>query len=351
VTLKSLTIANNQAMGLGGFWGSPGGALGALGNGGGVYNDTLGTVNFEHALVGDNVVGNRGEDCYGTIYSFDYNLVENPEWCNIAGDEDHNLTGDPGLLPLGDNGGPTWTHALSETLPSQAIDSGDTTCRDALGVPLTTDQRGTGYYRPVNGSCDIGAYEVQMNYDLDLTIAGSGAGTVNMNPPDRDCTTDTCSETYTKDTVVTLTATVADGTTFAGWDGSGPCAGETTNVCVVTMDGDYAVTATFSAATGYYLLTINTTGDGEGTVSSVPLGIYCGTSGSDCSQTYPAETPVTLRAQVGPDSHFLGWSGDCSGDDITCEVTMSEARSVTASFSIGEGYEVYLPVVEQPPAE
>jgi len=107
----------------------------------------------------------------------------------------------------------------------------------------------------------------------------------------------------------------------------------------------------FSAETGYYLLTVNTTGDGEGTVSSVPSGIYCGTSGSDCSHTYPAETPVTLRAQVGSDSHFLGWSGDCSGDEITCEVTMSESRSVTASFSIEEGYYIYMPVVECHPEE
>ena len=60
------------------------------------------------------------------------------------------------LAPLANNGGPTQTMAL---LPgSLAIDAGN----NAL-IPggVTTDQRGTGNPRIVNGSVDIGAFEFQ----------------------------------------------------------------------------------------------------------------------------------------------------------------------------------------------
>lgn len=60
---------------------------------------------------------------------------------------------DPLLLPLGDNGGPTRTHALDTDSP--AIDQGSNP------QDRTTDQRGMGYPREVNGSADIGAFEVQ----------------------------------------------------------------------------------------------------------------------------------------------------------------------------------------------
>ncbi len=63
------------------------------------------------------------------------------------------LDTDPLLGPLANNGGPTMTHAL---LPgSPAINVGDNT--DAP----EWDQRGTGFPRIVNGTIDIGAFEVQ----------------------------------------------------------------------------------------------------------------------------------------------------------------------------------------------
>jgi hypothetical protein len=55
---------------------------------------------------------------------------------------------DPLLLPLADNGGPTWTRALQAGSP--AVDAGNPAACPAL------DQR--GYLR--QGACDIGAYEL-----------------------------------------------------------------------------------------------------------------------------------------------------------------------------------------------
>jgi vibriolysin len=41
---------------------------------------------------------------------------------------------------------------------------------------------------------------------------------------------------------------------------------------------------------------------------------------------------VALTATPDPGSLFAGWSGDCSGTG-SCQVTMSQARSVTATFA------------------
>ncbi len=59
----------------------------------------------------------------------------------------------PGLGPLSDNGGPTWTMPLLTGSP--ALDAGTSSST------LLTDQRGPGYARIVGPGTDIGAFEVQ----------------------------------------------------------------------------------------------------------------------------------------------------------------------------------------------
>ena len=80
-------------------------------------------------------------------------------------------------------------------------------------------------------------------YDLTITKAGSGSGTVTSSPAGIDCGTD-CTETYTEGAVVTLSAIPDAGSYFAGWTGGG-CSG--TNDCTVTMNADTDITATFDA--------------------------------------------------------------------------------------------------------
>jgi uncharacterized protein (TIGR03437 family) len=73
------------------------------------------------------------------------------------------------------------------------------------------------------------------------TGTGSGSGTVSPSPVGTLCGTNCWS--YAAGTVVTLTATPATGSTFAGW--SGGCSG-TGVTCAVTMNANLAVTATFN---------------------------------------------------------------------------------------------------------
>ena len=82
------------------------------------------------------------------------------------------------------------------------------------------------------------------------------------------------------------------------------------------------------SATSTFDLAVALDGPGTGTVSSQPSGIACGT---DCSESYAANTLVTLSASRAAGSVFAGWSGACSGTG-SCEVLMDAARSVTATF-------------------
>ena len=161
-----------------------------------------------------------------------------------------------------------------------------------------------------------------VSYILTVTKTGTGTGTVTSDLPGIDCGTD-CSETYTKNTVVTLTAVPSPTSTFAGW--SGACSG--TAACVVTMDDSKSVTATFTIIT--YALNITKAGSGGGTVKSTPSGIYCGIT---CSYSFPATTVVTLSAWSWT-SDFNGWSGACTGTG-TCTVTMDSIKDVTATFTL-----------------
>jgi hypothetical protein len=83
-----------------------------------------------------------------------------------------------------------------------------------------------------------------------------------------------------------------------------------------------------------YTLTVNKTGGGAGTVSSVPDGISCG---ADCTESYPDGTLVTLTAEPDPGSSFFGWGGDCSNADPTTGVTMEADKTCEATFALDPG--------------
>lgn len=78
------------------------------------------------------------------------------------------------------------------------------------------------------------------------------------------------------------------------------------------------------------VLTVNKSGAGTGAVTSNPTGINCGT---DCTELYEANTLVGLTASADTGSLFTGWSGDCTGTNNSCTVTMDASKTVTATFS------------------
>jgi hypothetical protein len=158
-----------------------------------------------------------------------------------------------------------------------------------------------------------------------LSVTASGSGTVTSSPSGISCPS-TCSANFNAGQQVTLTATPAGGSVFAGWSGGG-CSGM--GACTVTMNSAVGVTATFD-----FVLTVSEIGNngGSGTVTSSPSGISCpGT----CSASFSSGQQVVLTATPAGGSFFAGWTGGgCSGAG-TCTVTMNAAIAVTATFDSG----------------
>ena len=208
---------------------------------------------------------------------------------------------------------------------------------NATGVALTaTPAAGTVFAGWSGGGCAgtgscvvamTAATAVTATFALSRTLTvsktGTGSGAVASNPAGINCGT-TCTTTYIDGMSVTLTATPAAGSTFTGW--SGACTG--TGVCIVTLGADAAVTATFVSIQPAF--TVDKSGTGSGTVTSIPAGINCGAT---CQAAYPSGTTVTLTATPAAGSRFTGWSGGgCSGTG-TCVVVVTDDTAVTAAFS------------------
>ena len=158
---------------------------------------------------------------------------------------------------------------------------------------------------------------------LTVTKAGGGTGTVTSSPAGINCGS-TCSAPFPTGSSVTLTATAAAGSTFAGWSGGG-CSG--TGPCTTVMATSQTVVAQFNVAP---TLTVNKSGSGNGTVMSSPAGINCG---STCTATFAQGTIVTLTANPNGSSNFGGWSGaGCAGTG-TCVIVMNDNQTVSAQFN------------------
>ncbi|MFI5455455.1 MAG: choice-of-anchor Q domain-containing protein [Isosphaerales bacterium] len=132
--------------------------------GGGLYITKGTTVLYNTIVAANKGAGGAADDISGapgvTVSKASaYNLIGTGGSGGLINDlnGDGNQVGvsNPGLGPLGFNGGLTFTIAL---LPgSPAIDKGS----NSLDYGLTTDQRGAGFVRVYNGTVDIGAYELQ----------------------------------------------------------------------------------------------------------------------------------------------------------------------------------------------
>jgi chitinase len=139
--------------------------------------------------------------------------------------------------------------------------------------------------------------------DLVVTVseAGTGSGTVASTPAGINCGT-TCSAAFLDGTAVTLAATAAAGSAFAGWSGGG-CAG--TAPCTFTGNAPVTVTASFNpvpvpVTVGFSTptngstvqQTVTVAASASGTVSSVGLSLDGAviTSASGLSASYAWNT-------------------------------------------------------------
>ena len=164
-------------------------------------------------------------------------------------------------------------------------------------------------------------------FTLSVSASPSNGGDVTSTTDNNINCGATCSATYAFNATVSLTATARLGFVFSNWGIA--CTG-TSTTCTVTMNADKSVTATFQSVPTF-ALTVTKSGTGFGRVTSNPSGIDCGT---DCNETYNNNTMVVLTAAPAIGSTFDGWSGACTNTTGTCTVTMTQARSVSARFTV-----------------
>lgn len=162
-TLRNVTIANNAA---------------SAGSGGGIQASisgvASGTINIGNTIVADNTA-TANPDVNGAIVSQGFNLVRMRGTSTGYVASDLPNGSNPMLEALGSNGGPTQTHRL--LAGGAAIDTGSNALavNPSNGAALTTDQRGAGFPRIVDGNgdltatVDIGAFEAP----LGTTAAGA----------------------------------------------------------------------------------------------------------------------------------------------------------------------------------
>jgi len=181
-----------------------------------------------------------------------------------------------------------------------------------------------------NEGCNV-AISTTKKHTLNVGKSGSGSGTVISAPAGITCGSD-CSEVYFSGTPITLTATPAAGSVFAGW--SNPSCG------AFNITANTSCTATFNtSSTTTYSLSVTKTGSGAGTVTSTPAGINCG---SDCSQSYNSGTAITLWANAAAGSTFVGWSpAGCENSVMTANISC--AASFQSGLTVGSRIGVFRP--------
>lgn len=131
-------------------------------------------------------------------------------------------------------------------------------------------------------------------------VGGSVAATATAGNP--ACTGGTCTVDYNSD--VSLTATPAEGYSFAGWSGC-PGAGTAATLAVAGVQADIACQATFSRI--FFTLDGNAGAGGTVAISSSTAGAAC--AGTRCTVPFGAQVVLTATPQTG--FQFGGWSG-CS---------------------------------------
>ncbi|MEM9015627.1 MAG: right-handed parallel beta-helix repeat-containing protein [Verrucomicrobiota bacterium] len=130
--------------------------------GGGIFT-VSGSVSIANTIVANSTGGDFARREFSGISNATSSLIEGG-FRDISGRNVDNLTGDPLLGPLQDNGGPTLTHTL--LVGSPAIDAGDNELVvDGDREPLLTDQRGeeriaAGIQGASEATVDLGAFEL-----------------------------------------------------------------------------------------------------------------------------------------------------------------------------------------------
>jgi hypothetical protein len=266
-------------------------------SGGGLYNyNATATGQVFNTVVAGNYQGASGttpNDITGTLDSSSaFNLIGTGGSGGLQNGVNGNQVGvsNPGLGPLADNGGPTQTVAL---LPgSPAIDHGG----NAYVNAGETDQR--GFTRIVNGTADIGAFEVQAASNGQPPAITSASA--NPNPVTGTTTQLTVTATDPNGGSLTYIWSLVSGPTGVTFDSNNG-----------TTSGN-SVTATFSMAGSYTFQVTVTDSLGLSSTQNVTVTVQQ-------TLTSIAVAPATASIKVGGKVRFTATALDQFGNPLAVQ--------------------------------
>ena len=146
--------------------------------------------------------------------------------------------------------------------------------------------------------------------DVSYTLIASASSGGSVNPT---------GGTYAANTAVTVTATPNTGYVFSHWTGN---ANGNDNPLSINMTGNKSIQASFVRQ--QFTLEVNVLGEGSVSQSLI--------STSKTTQDYTAGSVVRLLASPSSGWLFSGWSGAIDGSDNPYDVTINEAKTITANF-------------------
>ena len=106
------------------------------------------------------------------------------------------------------------------------------------------------------------------------------------------------------------------------------CADLTCTAPGVNELGDFVSAQMTAANVAVPSLVVSKTGNGS--INAGDKSISCGTA---CTGYYNAGTVVTLTANPGSGSVFMGWTGACAGSQATCSLTVNGPTAAGATFA------------------
>jgi uncharacterized repeat protein (TIGR01451 family) len=144
---------------------------------------------------------------------------------------------------------------------------------------------------------------IVLGVKLNVTIAGTGTGSVTSSDGSVNCIGGICSQLYLPGSSLSLTAAASGNSTFAGW--SGACTGSDPSRCSVTLNSDQTVTAMFNIPPDFTVspaapsLSLKHGGQASDQLNFLAEGGFSGTIALACSVT--GLTPL-LTCGVSPNS-------------------------------------------------
>jgi hypothetical protein len=160
-------------------------------------------------------------------------------------------------------------------------------------------------------------------YDLSVERIGSGAGTVTSSPTGIDCGA-ACSGTYAAGSIVTLSASPASGSSFAGWGGD--CSGA--GACTLTMSAARSVQAEFEAVSE--TTPTPTTAGVTTTNDTTPTAEL----GSNAATPSDGIAPAITRLGLSPPAFHAARSGPALAAAVGARVSMTVSEPATVTFRV-----------------